>query len=211
MHWVDRGPEPQGLAELRARRTRDWIRYYKQKRGRKPTDSHWLRFRDELSGKFCFLCGYCEEECKAEIDHFRPKSRNPELVYVWENWVYACHSCNHAKGDKWAGFGYVDPCAKTRSARPENYFDFDVVTGRIVPKNGLNVARHNKATNTIRDLGLNEFAHIKRRRYWLMFLAAIVEEVGVRKFKKSDLIAEISSRDAALSSLTRAYLGLDYV
>ena len=29
------------------------------------------------------MCGYCEEETAGEIDHFRPVSKCPSLVYEW--------------------------------------------------------------------------------------------------------------------------------
>ena len=213
MHWVDRGQEPQRLAALRARYTPKWVRYYTQKRGPKPYDMHWLEFREQLGNKFFRVCGYCEQECKAEVDHFRPKSKYPELVYKWDNWVYSCHECNSAKGDKWAGHGYVDPCAKTRSARPEEYFDFDVLTGRIIPKGELNVARHSRAMNTIRDLGLNDFARIKRRLSWIRLLSEVFGGRAGKKVKTPEFITKSSSREEALSSLTRAYFqqkGIEY-
>jgi hypothetical protein len=69
-------------------------------------------------------CGYCllEEiwaggEENFELDHFRPRSLFPELVADFYNLYYACHPCNHLKGDKWpsealqnAGIGFVDLC-----------------------------------------------------------------------------------------------------
>lgn len=213
MHWVDRGPEPQGLAALRARHTGKWIRYYRDKIGRKPNDTHWLKFRDHLGNRFFRLCGYCEQACRTEVDHFRPKSRYPVLVYKWDNWVNSCHDCNNAKGDRWAGGGFVDPCAKTRPARPEEYFDFDLLTGRIIPERKLSVARYAKAMNTIRVLGLNEFFRVKQRMNWIRVLSEFFDDPVNNPAKRPDFITEISSREWALSSLTRAYFqqrGLDY-
>jgi len=36
-----------------------------------------------------------------ELDHFRPKSRFPQLKNDFYNLYYACHPCNHIKLDKW--------------------------------------------------------------------------------------------------------------
>ena len=163
MHWVNRGPEPEGLEFIRNQYTPRWVKYYPSKEGAKPGDSRWRDFQGDLEKVFCGLCAYCETLDKGEVDHFRPKSRFPKLVYEWENWVFACHNCNHAKGDKWPSGGYVDPCAKSKSARPENFCDFDAVTGEIVPKQGLSQARSHKAQRMIDDLHLNDRHHLQRR------------------------------------------------
>lgn len=52
-----------------------------------------------------------------ELDHFRPKSRFPELLNDFYNIYYACHPCNHTKRDIWPsaelearGISFVDLC-----------------------------------------------------------------------------------------------------
>ncbi len=134
MHYVDRGPEPSTLRRFQEKYTQRWVTYYRAKNGKKPSDSYWRNFIDQLSTVFLNLCGYCEQECRGEVDHFRPKSQVPEKVYDWHNWIFACHDCNHAKVDKWPIGGYVDPCAVIRSSHPERYFDFDFKTGLIIAK-----------------------------------------------------------------------------
>ena len=144
MHGVNRGAEPSGLKAIQTKFTPRWIQYYGHNVGEKPTDSRWRQFQPDLSSVFFDLCGYCEEFCKGDVDHFRPKSRNPELVYEWSNWVLACHTCNSKKQQKWPAGGYVDPCAKSPSAKPEAYFDFDTKTGQIFPRSGLSPHRRKR-------------------------------------------------------------------
>ena len=98
MHWVDRGPEPTGLGAIRGRYTPRWIGYYRNGVGNRPTDSRWRDFRKYLGQRFHLQCGYCESICEGQVDHFQPKSRFPELVYEWSNWIFACSACNQAKG-----------------------------------------------------------------------------------------------------------------
>ena len=167
MHWVDRGPEPPGLERIRNRYTDPWVRYYRHGVGNKPTDSYWLSFYADLEQRFLGLCAYCERIAKGETDHFHPKRRQPHLVYVWSNWIFACHECNHAKGDKWPPRGYVDPCAKSRPARPEHFFAFDTITAEVFPNPGLSQRRMEKAQRTIDDLQLNRRHNLKRRKKWL--------------------------------------------
>ena len=120
----------------------------------------WGDFRDKLSNRFFGKCGYCERRCDGPanaptVDHFRPRSKFPELTYVWSNWVFACFRCNDIKANLWPDSGYVDPCAIPPDERPETYFEVDVVTGEIIAKPSLSAADKRKAQNTIDDVGLN--------------------------------------------------------
>src|SRR6266481_6956296 len=81
-------------------------------------------FRPYVREDFRERCAYCllEEIVAAgeenfELDHFRPKSRFPELLNDFYNIYYACHPCNHIKRDAWPpsalelrGVGFVDLC-----------------------------------------------------------------------------------------------------
>jgi len=115
-----------------------------------------------LRERFHQKCGYCERrfeppgELQSSVDHFRPRSRFPNLVYEWENWVSSCQRCNFTKGDQWPDTGYVDPWAADLPERPEEHLDYAPLTGEIVAKSGLTRDARLKAENTIDDLGLNE-------------------------------------------------------
>ena len=207
MHWVDRGQEPGPLEAIRGRYTPRWIDFYETRIGNQPTDSRWRDFREDLGSRFSTNCGYCERNCRGEVDHFRPKSRFPALVYEWSNWIFACHECNQAKGDKWSETGYVDPCAVPESDRPENYFTFDTETGEIIPLDDLDQARYEKAATMIDDLSLNDDQHMKRRDRLLKALAAIMpNDPGDETPVIGSWRRIISSRDSELSSLARAWL-----
>ncbi len=170
MHWVDRGPEPADLESVRKRKTPKWISYYRDNTGPKPTDSDWRKFTDELGNRFSHLCGYCEETTQGEVDHFRPKKIFPESVYEWSNWIYACHTCNHRKGDMWPEGGYVDPCAGSEEDKPDKFFTFDLESGFVVPLATLDVGKEKQARQMINDLKLNVRSHVKNRLTWLDLL-----------------------------------------
>ncbi len=206
MHWVDRGPEPERLASSRAKKTPAWIRYYRDRSNPRPTDSDWRNFCEELEQAFSGLCGYCEEICKGEVDHYRPKSRFPELVYQWSNWILACHSCNNLKGEKWPPHGYVDPCAKSRSARPEHFFTFDTLTGEILAKPGLGPVRRAKAIRMIDELGLNRLHNLKRRVSWLWLVTQTLANCPPTHPAHAPILKRIVSRTSRLSSVTRTLL-----
>ena len=195
------------MADIRAYYTPRWVQHYRHRIGTFPQDTRWRSFHTDLCQAFKGLCGYCERGTRGEVDHFRPKSKFPEVVYSWPNLIFACHDCNHAKAGKWPLGGYIDPCARSRGARPERYFDFDTLTGEIVPIRDLTPRRRRKAIRTIQDLRLNEWHHLKERIEWLrMVSAAIPDDQESRTSEVESLRARLTSRETPLSSITRVWL-----
>ena len=210
MHWVDRGPEPDGLEAIRARYTPGWIRHFRDGHGSRPHDARWQAFRDDLHEVFRGLCAYCEERSNEEVDHFRPVKRFPEQVYHWSNWVLACTSCNRAKGTKWPPEGYVDPCAASKAEHPETYFTFDTLTGIMFPRKDLSAVRHAKAATMIEDLNLNGRQHILNRKQAVEGLSRMAR-MAVQDHPRSRSILEetfvrLSLRESPLSSIVRVWL-----
>ena len=205
MHWVGRGAEPAGLASVRTQYTPRWIAFYRRNQGRKPTDSRWLDFKGDIRQVFLGLCGYCEiRDPASEVDHFKPKSVFPELVYEWPNWVYACRFCNKSKGNKWSHRGYIDPCAGSANARPENIFEFDTLTGEYLVKMGLGSVRRQKAENMIDDLKLNDRDQLERRLTWLKLVKVSIPDVVNPGEEVPDSLKWLVDRGTELSSLCRA-------
>ncbi|ACY14331.1 hypothetical protein [Haliangium ochraceum] len=91
----------------------------------------WLAHKDVFAAAQRDKCAYCETESAAAqfgtIDHYRPKTsivdrasgnrgrrRRPGyywLAYDWQNWLYVCQVCNHAKGEQF-------PLRRRRRVRP---------------------------------------------------------------------------------------------
>ena len=165
MRWIDRGPEPPGVDGYARQFTQGWVDYFRHGIGGRPTDSYWREFRCALGGRTDDICWYCERRCEpaseasgraATVDHFKPRSRFPELTYEWTNWVFSCRRCNEEnKRDRWPRLGYVDPGATEEQERPDRYFDYDMLTGEIVPNPALQGDAKRKAEVTIDYLGLN--------------------------------------------------------
>ena len=163
MRWVDRGPAPNGVSYYRNTYTYLWVQYFQQGIGGRPNQhNYWTVFAPDLRGRFHQKCGYCERrfepvgELSSTVDHFRPVSSFPDLVFEWDNWVSGCERCNSGKANKWPTAGYVDPCATELRERPEEYFDYVPLTGEIIAKSQLDPDARHKAENTIADLRLNE-------------------------------------------------------
>ncbi len=198
MRWVDRGPEPGGVSEYARRFTQGWVDYFEDGVGGRPDDFYWREFRVDLGDRTNNICWYCERLCDGEyggraptVDHFRPLSRFPRLSYEWSNWVFSCYGCNNEnKQDKWPDSGYVDPCAADVAEWPERYFDYDADTGYIAPKNGLSGAARRRASDTIRDLGLNRLDVMYYRQRWTW------------KFSHDLLQFSVSERQAFIELMT---------
>lgn len=69
--------------------------------------SSYSHHRPWLRDEFDFRCVYClkrEQWCfqlnDFELDHQVAQSINPKLCRDYMNLVYACHNCNHRKGNK---------------------------------------------------------------------------------------------------------------
>ena len=166
MRWIDRGAEPDEGAGYARQFTNGGIAYYRHQTGSHPTDSYWSAFRSMLGSRSDGNCWYCERRCepasppsrfRESVDHFQPLHRFPELAYEWSNWIFSCQRCNgDYKQDKWPANGYVNPSAAHTAERPEQYFDYDILSGNVIPRPGLSDDARQKALNTIDDLGLNE-------------------------------------------------------
>ena len=181
MRWVDRGPAPPGVAYYAGAYTHLWVQYFQQRIGGPPNEhNYWTAFAADLRERFNDKCGYCERrfepvgELQSSVDHFRPRSRFPHLVYEWDNWVSSCQRCNFAKADQWPDAGYVDPCAADLLERPEEHFDYAPLTGEIVPKSGLARDARRKAQSTIDDLDLNE---TRLRDGRLRLVSALIQDL----------------------------------
>ncbi len=208
MKWVDRGLEPGRVAEYASGFTQGWIDYFEHSVGARPDDSHWREFRPQLGGRTGDNCWYCERACNSgsaerapTVDHFRPLRRFPALAYTWSNWVYSCHRCNNSKGDGWPEHGYVDPCAADAAERPERHFDYDQLTGEIVPRSGLAVDARLRALRTIDDLGLNA---VDVRYYRHNYTRKFVEDLSALPiFDRQDFVATFTGQTVEYAGVTR--------
>ena len=202
MHWVNRGVEPARVAAIRLQFTQRWIDHFQGTRIR-PTDARWRGFHDELSEVFSGICAYCEEETRGEIDHFRPVSRFPRLVYEWSNWVFAC---NRMKSNQWPPDGYVNPCAEDEPDRPERYFALDTASGMLIPRTGIPVDHRQRALRMINDLDLNARYHLTRRTRWLRSIGVLFENQAENSEAGSQFLDDAVDRGSALSSIARTFL-----
>lgn len=95
--------------------------------------------------------------------------------------------------------------AKSPSARPELFFDFDILTGDLLPKQGLGSIRRKKAMQMIDDLKLNALHH-RKKRWECLRLCEVLFQHSDHDPRCEALLRQRSTRSSALPSITRVKL-----
>lgn len=135
-------------------------------------------------------CSYCEcklgiESKDVTIDHFLPKSKNPDKVIEWENLFPACLRCNRKKNNREGAI--VHPC----NNEPKEYIGIKNVNRfRFKEIDSAGIGK-----NTIQVLGLNDIRRvmIPRMEEWelleerLMEVETDLKEEGYKKKYKNRL------------------------
>jgi uncharacterized protein (TIGR02646 family) len=110
--------------------------------------------RKSTSGK----CMYCESKIEhnsfAQVEHIKPKSKFPELEFVWENHGYCCQSCNTNKGSK---YDEDTPFINPYNENPENHLVF--LGYFVYPKQGSERGEYTK-----KEIDLNRSELVDRRK-----------------------------------------------
>jgi len=97
------------------------------------------------------LCCYCESDFGGSsyenIEHYKPKSKFPELSFEWDNLHLACQRCNTNKSDKWElkGPHFIDPVEDN----PDEHFDYNFCSI---------IAKTERGVYTIKEIDLNREA-----------------------------------------------------
>ena len=110
----------------------EWEKYAKQEL--KPPDSMKIskKLISELNKYYYGKCAYCESNCEAEIEHYRPKSHYFWLYYEWSNLFPVCHDCNKVGEGK----GIQFPVMGRKETSPQ----FKTSTGKL----NKNLCKHNE-------------------------------------------------------------------
>lgn len=145
-------------------------------------------------------CCYCEDSCADEVEHVRPKDLYPEVVFVWDNYVYACGPCNGPKNNRFRIFhaetgAIVDVTRRPgdpplpppqghpllidpRREDPLRFLELEMsATFYFLPRAGLDPRDRDRALYTIELLHLNgrDLLPKARRNAFGSFRARLVE------------------------------------
>lgn len=110
MNKINRPPAPDFLKN----NYKKWGKQYKEDKN-KGNPFNWKSYEGERVNKILCRelekitqnhCSFCDSyplgvSAQQTIEHFRPKSGYPRLVYVWHNLFLACNICQSSKGEKY--------------------------------------------------------------------------------------------------------------
>jgi uncharacterized protein (TIGR02646 family) len=207
---VDRGPEPDGFAA----RAADWRERFEEVRKRNPdltASQFWSRVRRQiradaqvLYAAFHGKCAFCEAKMahvsSPHVEHYRPKSRFPDQMLNWQNWLLSCGRCNDKK---WTHFPDCDgqPCLLDPTAEdPSMHLDF---RGTQV------LAKTRRGEETVKLVGLDRSPLEDERALWLikidllLLLLCCAPEASA---EARQLLIWAMQADAPYSAMTRCYL-----
>ncbi len=156
----------------------EWTKEYIDKRKKNPSFWNWHQYKNEkvtsilaenLSQLTKFHCSYCgvfplkQNIGGRSIDHFKPKSKFPELAYEWTNLFISCPDCQRNKG---ASFPYYQLVKPDEEAYEFDYwFEIDWIINKnfVVPNKSRTQKEQEIAQETIDWLGLNNGDRPKER------------------------------------------------
>lgn len=149
-------------------KTNHWARVSKWRRNNTPM-AHMFHKTVRPVGE-PRLCAYCDGPLMAQspetIDHFMPQAvcctlGRLELILKWDNLFPSCFTCNtSAKRDQWSPL-----LLKPDTDHVDDYFEFDLQSGEIRARRGLNENAAKRASETILTFGLNEFERPQARKF----------------------------------------------
>lgn len=88
MRYIQKGEEPEKLANWKSLANEDWQPTYEELRGDIKIDLH-----DTLLKEQGYLCCYCEmrvTRSNSHIEHFKPRTFYPELSLEYSNLLASC-------------------------------------------------------------------------------------------------------------------------
>ncbi|MFZ5915860.1 MAG: HNH endonuclease [Chloroflexota bacterium] len=210
MIHVDRGPEPSDFST----RAAAWNQRFREALRTDPqltASQFWSRLRDQIRADAQVLykafhgkCAFCEarmaQVSSPHIEHYRPKSRFPDLMFAWENWMLSCGRCNDTK---WARFPDCDgqPCLVNPTTEdPDLHLDF--LNDRVL-------AKTQRGERTIKLVGLDRSPLEDDRCLWLTTincLLLLVCHVLEARAEARELLIWAMQPEAPYSAMTRSYL-----
>lgn len=206
---VYRGAAPDGFTT----RCTNWEKGFQkavQQNTKLTASKYWSNVRRKIRADaqalyvaFNGKCAFCESKMahtsSPHIEHYRPKSKYPDLMFAWHNWLLSCGRCN---GQKWAHFPYCgnEPClVEPTTEEPEEHIDF--FAAQIFPKTY-------RGEKTIKLIGLDRSPLEEERARWLMsintlLLLALIPDTYD---EARELLIWAMQADAPYAAMSRCYL-----
>lgn len=168
---VNKEKEPDFLLEYKKKYSpRSWADYNKDD------------IRNEIKKNILVLeqdkyCPYCEKSiCDNEghIEHIMPRHLYPKEFQNYNNLIVSCDEKNSC--GKYKGNNYNDNLINPVIDDPAKYFDYNIASGEIIPKNNDESSKeYIRAIYTIETLNLNSY-ELKEARKALIDILNVYRE-----------------------------------
>ena len=165
---VNKEQEPDFLLEYKKKYSpKSWADYNKDNIRSKIKENILVLEQEEY-------CPYCEKRIydnEGHIEHVKPRDLYPKEFQNYNNLMISCdekNSCGKYKGNKYDN-NFINPIVDN----PEDYFDYNIASGEIVPKNNdANSNEYVRAKYTIDTLNLNSY-ELKNARMNLVDMLSV--------------------------------------
>lgn len=124
---------------------------------------YWTRCIPDLYKEYRGICAYIGTwipRGSATVDHYVPKSIDPQQAYEWRNYRLSCKEANSNKKDS---SNILDPFRIQY-----DWFLLDFSSLLVTPNQNISINDFNRVELTINTLRLNEEYFIEARQHWLM-------------------------------------------
>ena len=161
--------------------------------------------KDDLVRMFRSKCAYCESKIThvdyGHIDHYRPKSKFPDLTFEWSNLLLACGIFNGTKykGEQFPEVDEGGPLINPCDDDPNDHFNFfyDPVA-RIASVYGTT----DRGETTERLLGLNRH-DLRDYRSRFVRKLHVLARFAVNDPEAKDLLEDAQKNNAEYAAFTR--------
>jgi uncharacterized protein (TIGR02646 family) len=139
-------------------------------------------------------CMYCEDSEGTDIDHFCPKSRYPDVAFVWANYFHACSHCN--SNEKRSDFP-LDPAGKALLLDPSVDDPYDHIA--FVPQTGQFQGVTERGETTVEVFGLQRRETLQHGRQdaWRQMSAL------VREYRRASNAKDATAKAEVLQTIRR--------
>ncbi len=164
------------------------------------------QIQQTLDTMFSGKCGYCESYIKhisdAHIEHYKPKSRFPELTFDWDNLLLACSKCNSTfKSDKFPeaheNGPIINPCVDDPIKHFEFFYDAKAKMATVI------TMPNSRGNTTENLLGLNRKELREHRSLYITRILAIAR-LAVTDAEAQLLLDEAKQDKAEYAAFVRA-------
>ena len=193
------------------RKAAEWLAAYRTARTPKAKKRALGKYRhrevrDTLGAMFNGKCAYCESAIEhvdyPDIEHYRPKSKFPDLTFQWDNMLLACTKCNSKhKRDAFPeaddGGPIINPCDED----PGDHLVFDY---NPIAQLASVYERTTRGSTTIALLGLNRPALRAERSRQVARVAVLARFAREGDAEAAQLLHEARTDAAPYAAFARS-------